>query len=130
MKLMLACGQLFEGTLEELKALKATNPEMFVAPTATKGQGTSNRTETEKDMWNKGRIFGLIYSTIIAEEKLNAALNGKEDLGDFDKALQKQILVNSSMEKIQAKCKALNLDFEYYKKCWEYKKDCEKKSKK
>ena len=130
MKLMLACGQMFEGTLEELKALKVSNPEMFVAPSVSGGKGTSNRTETEKDMWNKGRIFGLIYSTVIAEEKLNAALNGKEDLEGFDKALTKQILVASSMEKIQAKCKALNLDFEYYKKCWEYKKDCDKKSKK
>ena len=55
MKLMLACGQMFEGTVEELKTLKATNPEMFVAPTVSQGKGTSNRTETEKERWNKGR---------------------------------------------------------------------------
>ena len=126
MKLMLNCGKMFEGTVEELKALKITNPEYFVAPSATKGQGTSNRTETEKEMWNKGRLFGKIYSLVIAEAEVDALLNGREDLSDFTKSEAKDILKAETMEKIEAKCKALNLDFDYLYKCWKYKKDCDK----
>lgn len=130
MKLMLACGQMFEGTIEELKAFKVSNPSMFVAPTATKGQGTSNRTETEKEQWNKGRLFGKIYQLVIAESEVNALINGKTDLSDFTKSEAKDILKATTLEKIQAKCKELNLDYEYLYKCWLYKKDCDKKSKK
>ena len=130
MKLTLASGFNFEGTVEELKALKVTNPEYFVAPSATKGQGTSNRTETEKEMWNKGRLFGKIYQLVVAESEVNALMNGKEDLSDFTKSEAKDILKAETMDKIKDKCKALNLDFDYLFKCWKYKKDCDKASKK
>lgn len=130
MKIELANGRVFEGTLEEFKALKVSNPEYFKAPTVVKGDGKKSAfTETEKEKWNKGRIFGLIWSSVIAEEKLNSALNGKEDLSMFDRKEVKTILQASTQEKIQAKCIELGLDYDEYYKCYQYKKECDKKSK-
>ena len=83
MKLMLACGQMFDGTIEELKALKVSNPEMFVTPTVSDKRGTHNRTESEKEMWNKGRLFGKIYQLVVAESEVKALLDGREDLSMF-----------------------------------------------
>ena len=114
MKLMLACGQMFEGTVEELKTLKVTNPEMFVAPTVSQGKGTSNRTETEKERWNKGRLFGKIYQLVVAESEVKALLEGRQDLSMFTKKEQKDILKAETLEKIKEKCKEYNLDFEEY----------------
>jgi hypothetical protein len=123
---MLACGEMFEGTIEELKALKVTCPEKFVAPTIAKGQGSANRTETEKEMWSKGRLFGKIYQLVVAESEVNALLNGKTDLSEFSKSEAKDILKAETLEKIEAKCKALNLDYDYLFKCWKYKKEQDK----
>ena len=129
MKLMLACGQMFEGTVEELKTLKTTNPEMFVAPTVSQGKGTSNRTETEKERWNKGRLFGKIYQLVVAESEVKALLEGRQDLSMFTKKEQKDILKAETLDKIKEKCKEYNLDFEEYFNCWKYKKECDKAKK-
>lgn len=130
MKLMLACGQMFEGTIDELKALKVSNPEMFVAPTAVKGKGTANRTEDEVTKWNKGRLFGKIYQLVIAENEVKALIEGKTDLSMFSKSEAKDILKAESMEAIKAKCKALNQDFDDLYACWLYKKECDKNNSK
>ena len=130
MKLVLANGQLFEGTLEELKALKVSNPEMFVAPSVSTGKGTANRTETEKAKWNKGRLFGKIYQLVVAESEVNALINGREDYSMFSKNEVKDILKAETQEKIKAKCVELKLDYNEYYEAWLYKKECEKKTKK
>ena len=129
MKLMLACGKPFEGTIEELKALKVSNPEMFVAPTVSDNRGTHNRTESEKEMWNKGRLFGKIYQLVVAESEVKALLEGREDLSMFTRKEVKDILKADTQEKIKEKCKEYNLDYEEYLKCWKYKKECDKAKK-
>ena len=111
MKLMLACGKPFEGTIEELKALKVSNPEMFVAPTVSDNRGTHNRTESEKEMWNKGRLFGKIYQLVVAESEVKALLEGREDLSMFTRKEVKDILKADTQEKIKEKCKEYNLDY-------------------
>lgn len=126
MKLMLACGQMFEGTVEELKALKVSSPHLFEAPTVSGGKGKSNRTEEDKERWSKGRLFGKIYQLVIAESEVRALVNGKTDLSDFTKKEQKDILKAESLEAIQKKCKELNLDYEDLYNCWLYKKECDK----
>lgn len=128
MKLMLACGKMFEGTIEELKALKVTNPEMFVAPTVAQGKGT-NRTETEKEKWLKGRLFGKVYQLVVAESEVLAIINGREDLSMFSKSEAKDILKAETQEKIKAKCKELGLDYEEHYSAWLYKKECDKNKK-
>ena len=129
MKLVLANGNLFEGTLEELKALKVSNPEYFVAPSVSAGKGTSNRTETEKEKWNKGRLYGKIYQLVIAESEVNALINGRVDLSDFTKKEQKDILKAETRDKIKEKCKSLNLNEAELYECWLYKKECDKSKK-
>jgi hypothetical protein len=127
---MLACGQMFEGTMEELKALKVSDPQLFVAPTVVKGKGSANRTESEKEKWNKGRLFGKIYQLVIAESEVYALINGKEDLSMFDRKEVKDILKAETQEKIKAKMVELKLDYNEYYEAWLYKKECDKASKK
>ena len=127
MEIKLACGEMFKGTVEELKALKIACPEKFVAPTVALGKGSkSSLTETEKEKWNKGRIFGLVWAAIIAEDKLNSAINGKEDLSMFDKKEVKDILKAETQDKIKAKFLTLGLDYEEHLECYKYKKECDK----
>lgn len=129
MKLMLACGQMFEGSIEELKALKSTNPEMFIAPTVVGKGNKSTITESEKEKWNKGRLFGKIYQLVVAESEVYSLINGKQDFSMFTKNEVKDILKAETQEKIKAKCKELKLDYEEYYSAWLYKKECDKNKK-
>lgn len=121
-------GMPFEGTMEEFKqfmiAVRETVP-------STIGDGSSKKgyTEKEKELWRKGRIFGLIYSKAISDLKVEKAINGYENLEELEKKEQKAFLRAETQLKIKEICESYKLDYEEYKKAWEYKKSQEKKAK-
>ena len=102
-------GMPFEGTMEEFKqfmiAVRETVP-------STIGDGSSKKgyTEKEKELWRKGRIFGLIYSKAISDLKVEKAINGYENLEELERKAEQS-------EKIRA-------DYaEFCKRAEEYKAD-------
>ena len=121
-------GMPFEGTMEEFKqfmiAVRETVP-------STIGDGSSKKgyTEKEKELWRKGRIFGLIYSKAISDLKVEKAINGYENLEELERKEQKAFLRAETQLKIKEICESYKLDYEEYKKAWEYKKANEKKAK-
>ena len=121
-------GMPFEGTMEQFKqfmiAVRTNKP-------STIGDGSSKKeyTESEKELWRKGRIFGLIYSKAISDLKVEKAINGYENLEELERKEQKAFLRAETQLKIKEICESYKLDYEEYKKAWEYKKANEKKAK-
>ena len=138
MKIELACGQMFEGTLEEYRALKVSNPELFVAPTTVaNGDGSSKPTvtETEKQMFREGMYFVNLQSSYFAELGRVAFHQGREDFSDFESKEKKAIKDAMRRDGIEALIIADNAkygteytydqlykSYEYYRKVRDAKK--------
>lgn len=123
----LPCGEQYTGTMENLKNLKTMFPEKFIAPSVAKSQG-ANRSFTENEVakWNKGRLFGKVYQLVIAESEVDALLNGKTDLSEFDKSFAKQVLKADTLARIEAWFNAHKLDYKEHYEAWLYKKEQDK----
>ena len=68
MKLQLASGYVFEGSIDELKTLKLTRPELFVASSPTQ-----SLTQEEINEFSPEQLEGLLKNGIISNEEYNCA---------------------------------------------------------
>ena len=121
-------GMPFKGTMEQFRqwlvAVRTNKPSQI------DGDGSSNGyTEKERELWKKGRIFGLAYAKVVADNKFYGAVRGHENLDELEKGEQKAYLQADTQLKIKKLCEEENLDYKEYKEAWEYKKAQEEKKK-